>query len=64
MSRPGCWAYPDMFMVGIRRKEDGLIGLTKAETRTHFGAWCLVSSPLLLGHDVYDKEVNDHIWDI
>jgi len=64
VSRPGCWAYPDMLMVGIRRKEDGIIGLTKAETRTHFGSWAIVSSPLLLGHDVYDKEVNDHIWDI
>lgn len=72
-SVPGCWAYPDMLQIGVRhhsRKEDGMlllgdvIGLTKAESRTHFGAWCIVSSPLTLGHDVHDKEVNDHIWEI
>ena len=64
ISGPGCWSYPDMLQVGVRRKEDGVIALTVAETRTHFGSWCIVSSPLLLSHDVYDEEVNDHIWDI
>lgn len=64
ISVPGCWAYPDMLQVGVRRKEDGIIALTVPETRTHFGSWCIVSSPLLLSHDVYDEEVNDHIWGI
>mmetsp|Transcript_9103 Transcript_9103/g.16103 ORF Transcript_9103/g.16103 Transcript_9103/m.16103 type:complete len:265 (+) Transcript_9103:1-795(+) len=63
-SYPGCWAYPDMLQVGIRRKDDGIIGLSEAETRTHFGGWCIVSSPLMLGYDVNDEEVNDFIWDI
>ena len=63
-SVPQCWAYPDMLQVGVRRKDDGAIGLSKEETRSHFGAWCIVSSPLYLTHDVHDEEVNDYIWEI
>ena len=43
LSRPGCWAYPDMLMVGR---------IGPVESRTHFGAWCIVSSPLVLGFDM------------
>uniref|UniRef100_A0A7S3LMS6 Alpha-galactosidase n=1 Tax=Aplanochytrium stocchinoi TaxID=215587 RepID=A0A7S3LMS6_9STRA len=56
LSRPGCWAYPDMLEVGIR--------LSYEESRSHFGAWCIVSSPLILSHDLNDKNVSDSIWDI
>mmetsp|Transcript_9845 Transcript_9845/g.20892 ORF Transcript_9845/g.20892 Transcript_9845/m.20892 type:complete len:476 (-) Transcript_9845:1269-2696(-) len=63
-SVPSCWAYPDMLQIGIRRRDDGTLGLNRAESRSHFGAWCIVSSPLFLGHDVNDEEVNDAIWDI
>ncbi|KAL9182100.1 hypothetical protein ACHAXT_012443 [Thalassiosira profunda] len=63
-SVPGCWAYPDGLQVGVRRKDDGEIGLSDAEARTHFGAWCIVSSPLILGHDIYDDEVARRVWDI
>jgi alpha-galactosidase len=41
LSRPGAWAYPDMMEVGMLA--------TPLEDRTHFGAWCIVSSPLYLG---------------
>lgn len=64
MSIPGCWSYPDMLQIGIRHGLTGEIGLTMAETRTHFGAWCIVSSPLFLGHDVNDVEVTEFIWNI
>jgi alpha-galactosidase len=57
LSRPGCWAYPDMLEVGC-----GGSGLTFAETRSHFGAWCIVSSPLTLSHDLGDDKVVDTIW--
>lgn len=39
-------AYNDMDMLEIGR------GLTPAEERTHFGMWCVLSSPLLIGCDL------------
>ena len=53
-----------MLQIGIRDPSTGKIGLTLQETRSHFGAWCIVSSPLILGHDVNDCEVTDFIWSI
>jgi alpha-galactosidase len=35
-----------------------------AETRTHFGAWAIVSSPLTLSHDVNNDTISDKIWPI
>lgn len=61
-SRPGCWAYPDMLMVGVDHG-DGY-GLNLAETRSHFGAWAVVSSPLILSHNVNNHSVMDRIWDL
>lgn len=57
-SYPGCWAYADMLQVGVRH------GLNIQETRSHFAGWAIVSSPLILSHDVNDKEITDKIWDI
>ena len=34
------------------------------ESRTHFGAWCVVSSPLMLGLDVTDAARLDAVWPI
>eukprot|EP01064_Diplonema_japonicum_P003109 TRINITY_DN1204_c14_g1_i1.p1 TRINITY_DN1204_c14_g1~~TRINITY_DN1204_c14_g1_i1.p1 ORF type:complete len:423 (+),score=82.68 TRINITY_DN1204_c14_g1_i1:23-1270(+) len=56
LSRPGTWAYPDMLEVGRMA--------THEEDRTHFGAWCIVSSPLILGYDVSDDTVTEKVWDI
>ena len=39
-------------------------GLTPEETRAHFGAWAVVSSPLVLGLDVRDAALVDSVWDI
>lgn len=56
LSRPGCWAYPDMLGVGIIPADPpvhpGDRALSFTESRTHFGAWAIVSSPLVLGFDV------------
>lgn len=41
-------AFNDMDMLEIGR------GLSDAEERTHFGLWCMQSSPLLIGCDVTD----------
>ena len=57
-SYPGCWAYADMLQVGIGN------GLSLAETRSHFGGWAIISSPLILSHDVNDVRVQDKIWDV
>ena len=42
----------------------GEVALTFAEARAHFGAWCVVSSPLVLGLDVRDAAVMDANWPI
>lgn len=42
----GAGKYNDMDMLEIGR------GLTAAEERTHFGMWCALSSPLLVGCDL------------
>ena len=39
-------------------------GLTLVEARTHFGAWCIVSSPLILSHDMTNDTISDAIWPI
>jgi len=49
-SHPGCWAYPDMLQVG-----NGAMSF--AESRSHFAAWCVVSSPLVLGFDLTDATI-------
>jgi hypothetical protein len=35
-----------------------------AEDRSHFGAWVITSSPLILGLDLTNKKVVDSVWDI
>jgi len=56
LSRPGQWAYPDMMEVGRMANYN--------EDRSHFGAWVITSSPLILGYDLNDESVTDKIWDI
>ena len=48
LSVPSCWAYPDMMEVGR------IDGGSYAWSRAHFGAWCVVSAPLILGLDLTD----------
>lgn len=57
IAQPGCWAYPDMLEVANGQ-------LTYIESRSHFGAWCVVSSPLILGFDLTDATKMDSVWDI
>lgn len=42
---PGHWNDPDMLEVGNE-------GLTFAESRAHFTAWCILAAPLMAGNDV------------
>ena len=66
LSTPGCWAYPDMLEVGCAHGPGGAHdpGLTPEETRAHFGAWAIVSSPLTLSHDVNNATIMDAIWPV
>ena len=66
LSTPGCWSYPDMLEVGCANGPggDNDPGLSYTEARTHFGAWCIVSSPLILSHDTTNNTISDEIWDI
>lgn len=66
LTKPGCWAYPDMLEVGCFNGPGGTSdsGLNMAETRTHFGAWAIVSSPLILSHDMLNDTVTDIIWPV
>merc|ERR1719408_598447 len=66
LSYPGCWAYPDMLEVGCQHGPGGAgdPGLSMEETRTHFGSWAIVSSPLTLSHDVNNDTIMDQIWDV
>jgi len=56
LSRPGCWAYPDMLEVGNLP--------TYSQDRAHFGAWCIVSAPLILGFDITNSNTMNQVWDI
>jgi len=73
LSLPGCWAYPDMMEVGVTAT-GGLsdcgsngtsvcVPLSVAESRSHFGAWAIVSSPLTLSFDLRNSTMLDLQWD-
>jgi len=56
VSRPGCWAYPDMLQVGN--------GISIDESLTHFAAWCITSAPLILGFDLTNTTAYDEVYPI
>jgi len=56
LSVPGCWAYPDMLEVG--RVSEPAPNTSYSWNRAHFGAWCVVSAPLILGMELTDAELS------
>jgi alpha-galactosidase len=49
---PGHWNDPDMLIVGLHGRQSWMgPGCTEAEYRAHFGLWCLLAAPLMLGVD-------------
>ena len=62
LSRPGCWAYPDMLEAGRIMGKDGKLDLPW--NRAHFGAWCVVSAPLILGMDITQHAAVSAIVDV
>jgi alpha-galactosidase len=69
LTGPGCFAYPDSLEVGnlksTARQGPSMDSMMELRMhRSNFGAWCVVSSPLILGHDLTDDAVMDTIWPI
>lgn len=62
LSQPGCWAYPDMLEVGRINGADGKLDLPW--NRAHFGAWCVISAPLILGLDLSQLQGLPEVVDI
>eukprot|EP00937_MAST-01D_sp_MAST-1D-sp2_P000519 g519.t1 len=54
LSRPHCWAYPDMLQVGNMA--------SLAHDRAHFGTWVIMSAPLYLSFDLTDAARTDRVW--
>ena len=40
----------------------GLEPTRSHEEQTHFGLWCIISSPLVLGFDMYNSSIMDRVW--
>jgi len=57
LSVPTCWAYPDMLEVGLIAEPLNASSTAGAWNRAHFGAWCVISAPLVLGLDLTKREV-------
>ncbi len=53
ISRPGLWAYGDMLVTGNDLYNTGA-AFPHTESRTQFGAYCILSSPLVLGTNLLD----------
>ena len=69
MSRPGCFAYPDMLSIGKGVMQQGYLeagcpALSTHEERTLFANWAIVSSPLILSFDVTDDHEVERLWPI
>ncbi len=53
----GCFNDMDMLIVGMNGKGHvSLGGCTYEEYKTHFSAWCLFGSPLMLGSDIREMD--------
>lgn len=63
LSRPGCWAYPDMLQVGRLGCSGQTSGCPPATpqilnwTRAHFAAFAIISSPLVLSIVLSDENI-------
>ena len=58
-NHPGCWSYPDMQEIGNFK---GAEPLRSDEEHSHWGLWCISSSPLVLGTDLSNATIMDRIW--
>ena len=59
LATQGCWAYPDMLELGQLDR-----WWTFEWSRAHFGGWCVISSPLILGLDLLSNKQMEDMWPI
>ena len=66
LSRPGCWAYPDMLQVGCKLSARAArpILASPSPSRAPILARGIVSSPLTLSHDVNNVTITNEVWPI
>jgi len=75
LTGPGCWAHADMLVVGVTSPQPpgakhhcatthDPCSVNFTEMRTNFGAWCIISSPLILAMDLRNTEMVDLVWPI
>lgn len=77
VAHANCFSYPDMLEVaaggceqqppgtcGSSTSERRVGGLSLNESQAHFGAWAIVSSPLILGHDLTNESTYDAAWPV
>jgi len=57
-----CSALQDMLEVGVTNTQSTVPPLSVTQARSHFGAWVIVSSPLVLGMDLTDASTLDAVW--
>jgi hypothetical protein len=63
LSGPGCWAYPDMLNFLPGGESPGPpVYFSDVELRSHFGAWAVVSSPLILSLDLRNESLVNRLW--
>ena len=64
LSRPGCWGYLDMLEVGHPPggTGEGQSFENVHSWRTHFAAWAIASSPLILSLDLANQTLVDLVW--
>ena len=53
----GAWNYPDALFVGKG-------GMSDNEYRTMFALWCAVKSPLMLGSDIREMQMEDEAYKV
>jgi hypothetical protein len=70
LSRPGCWAYADMLMVGVSvprhsgKPPHDPHFMNFREWRSHFAMWAVTSSPLIIGFDMTNTTLLKATWPI
>ena len=71
LTGPGYWGYPDMLEVGITPQSQptgvrnpSTLSWVESTSRSYFAAWCIVSSPLILGLDLTNKTNLKSVWPI
>ena len=53
-----------MLEVGVSNTQGHATLLNYLETRSHFGLWCIASTPLILGFDLNNSTAMDSVWEI